>query len=248
MVMEKRDHLTYTLDAQSLEAAMSFLKRYCVRLTGSIWEAEDLVQDTLIKALPLVSGEMNHMNPYAYLCTVARNQWLDQVRRQGKLDRILAEMMETMNQPNLYAKESLELEQAIQCVLVYLSPLQRCVFLLRDVMVFSSSEVAHQLNMTEGAVKSALHRARRALQDVRTTMVFDQVAHHHELNVQVHQYMGALDRGDVQKLIELMHNECDVSVLRIEAIRLEQVGKVRATRKAQTVRASVTRLLNVYAA
>src|SRR5215510_8250561 len=59
------------------------LHGYCRRLAGNVWDAEDLVQDTLVRAFGHL-GLLNHdiRNPRAYLLRTATNVWIDGVRRR----------------------------------------------------------------------------------------------------------------------------------------------------------------------
>src|SRR4029077_18604590 len=67
------------------------LYKYCRRLTGDIWDAEDLVQDTMVRGF----GMMNHVqgtikNPRGYLIRVATNLWMDAIRRRNSEMKALA--------------------------------------------------------------------------------------------------------------------------------------------------------------
>src|SRR5260370_21956080 len=60
------------------------LHGYCRRLSGNLWDAEDLVQDTLLRAFrTLGSVHARIENPRAYLLRTATNLWIDTVRRRG---------------------------------------------------------------------------------------------------------------------------------------------------------------------
>jgi RNA polymerase sigma-70 factor (ECF subfamily) len=66
------------------------LPRYCLRLTGSVWDAEDLVQDTLLRVFGLlgkVSADLE--NPRAYLARTATHLWIDRIRRSAREREIL---------------------------------------------------------------------------------------------------------------------------------------------------------------
>lgn len=175
------------------------LKRYCLALTQSPWEAEDLAQDTWVKALGYMktskhsklksdrndtsqinnnsehtsrtnfSSLTNHPNPEALLLRIARNTWTDIMRRKATLSRVLE-----MDQPRTEEAAGyglFEIEAAFQALQKHLSPLQQAVFLLRDVFEHSGSEAAEILDTTEGAIKAALHRARQALPAVRQELL-----------------------------------------------------------------------------
>ncbi|MNV60332.1 ECF RNA polymerase sigma factor SigJ [compost metagenome] len=146
----------------------SALQRYCLSLTRSPWEADDLVQDAWLKALaPIRAG---HANPEALLLRTARNAWLDRMRRQAVLLRklpLLAQQQDLEAQQDAPSDAGLMEEAAFRTLARELSPLQRSVFLLRDVLDYSASETAELLGTSEGAAKAALHRARRALLSLR---------------------------------------------------------------------------------
>jgi RNA polymerase sigma factor (sigma-70 family) len=67
---------------QRTEPLRPDLHRYCRALTGAVWDAEDLVQDTLLRAFAKL-GEVSHQvdNPKAYLFRIASNLWVDRFRR-----------------------------------------------------------------------------------------------------------------------------------------------------------------------
>ncbi|MFC4597641.1 RNA polymerase sigma factor [Cohnella hongkongensis] len=140
------------------------LRKYCLSLTESAWEAEDLAQDAWLKALAGPRFD-THPNPEAYLLRIAKNAWIDRARRSAKLSRIL----KTVRPPEGGAASigALEIEAAFRALAEHLPPLQRAAFLLRDVLGYSSAETAERLRVTEGAAKAALHRARRNLPRVR---------------------------------------------------------------------------------
>ncbi|QYR19987.1 RNA polymerase sigma factor [Paenibacillus sp. sptzw28] len=143
-----------------LERLRSVLYRYCRSITNSTWDAEDLVQETCLRALPVMNGLQSHSNPTAYMLRIAKNLAVDRLRRKQIAKRALEG-----NIPALYFAEvdSIELENALGLLVKHLSPLQRTVFLLREVFQFRGVEIAKALNMKEGAVKAVLHRARAAI-------------------------------------------------------------------------------------
>lgn len=132
------------------------LLHYCTGLTGSRHAAEDLVQDTFLKALHLLQQKMPHPNPGAYLKRIARNQWIDLVRRSARYEDLLklaAAHQEETGAPWKAMEQSQELENALKLMISCLSPLQRTVFLLREALSLTGPETAALLNTTEGAVK-----------------------------------------------------------------------------------------------
>jgi RNA polymerase sigma-70 factor (ECF subfamily) len=148
------------------------LIRYCLAVTGSAGEAEDLAQEAWLKGFE--SGAIgSHPNPKALLMRLARQKWIDRVRRERNYARILARMArEAAEAAVADGRDSgggpaADLEAMLASVVRQLLPLQRTVFLLRDVLGYSAADTARLLHTTEGAVKSALFRARQALRRVR---------------------------------------------------------------------------------
>ncbi|AKG37630.1 hypothetical protein VK70_06200 [Paenibacillus durus ATCC 35681] len=177
------------------------LKRYCLSLTGSSWDAEDLAQDTWLKALePLRAG---HNNPEAFLLRIAKNAWIDAGRRKAVLQRILEQSNEAkyMEQEN----GEFEAEMAFQALMKHLSPLQRSVFLMRDVLEYTTAETAELLDATEGAVKAALHRARLAIPAVRKELSADgpMLPGEQSFRAFLEQMAAAYKQGQIAELIEL---------------------------------------------
>ena len=151
-------------DKHTLRSLQTSLNRYCLSLTGSSWDAEDLAQDSWIKALRVmqVTGSLN---PEALLLRIAKNTWIDGTRRKAVFNRVV-EHLKSKEAPSLESSP-VEIEIIMQSLIKHLSPLQRTVFLMRDVLGYTAAEAAEKLKTTEGAVKAALFRARQTLQPVR---------------------------------------------------------------------------------
>ncbi len=150
-------------DSRNVERLQSMLRRYCLSLTESQWDAEDLAQDTWLKAINAL-GNIGHPNLEAYLLRIAKNAWIDQTRRKTKLTRILKAEQPKVALPD---NGNLEIESVFHALIKQLPSLQRAVFILRDVLGYSIAETAAMLETTEGAVKAALHRARQSLPAIR---------------------------------------------------------------------------------
>jgi RNA polymerase sigma-70 factor (ECF subfamily) len=149
------------LDA--LEALRPELYRYCRHLTHSPWDAEDLVQDALMRAF-VTLGTLFHQvpNPRAWLFRVASNLWIDRVRR-ARFERPVA-----LPEPSAPATDPRASREATGALVAQLAPQERVAVVLKDVFDFSLEEIADTLATTTGAVKAALHRGRGKLaaQDV----------------------------------------------------------------------------------
>lgn len=104
---------------------------------------------------------------------------------------------------------SLEIESAFQALFRYLSPLQRTVFLLRDVCGYSSTEAAGMLYTTEGAVKAALHRARHALDAVKKELEegAPSIAGDEGLKAFLRTIAPAYQKGDITALVKMAQRD-----------------------------------------
>lgn len=141
----------------------SGLWNYCRKLTGSPWDAEDLLQDTLLKAFASLSALSHRQQPLqakAYLFRVATNHWIDQCRRMKvKLDEYVDE-----HPYEIDAAASVEVNEALELLVHHLTPKQAAVFILMESFSFTAKETAELISTTETAVNAMLHRARANLQ------------------------------------------------------------------------------------
>lgn len=136
------------------------LLKYCLLITGTSWDAEDLYQETLIKTYRSIDKFTTHASPQAYLFRIASNAWIDNRRKQKikytPLDDVILADVSTHTR-------GIELRDAIERLAYCLPPRQAVVFLLTEVFDYSAKDTASMLDMTQGGVKAALHRARRTL-------------------------------------------------------------------------------------
>lgn len=182
------------------------LYRYCLSLTGSEWEAQDLSQDTWLKALDVMS-RLKHGNPEALLITIARNKWIDHCRREAVYKEKLARLANGQSGSAPEDDGGLEMERAFQLLLQHLTPQQCSVFLLREVLGYTSEETARLLDKSVGAVKAALHRARERLDKVRDRMRDDEAWRHEDGDRQrvLRELVQAYERGDTIAMIGLIY-------------------------------------------
>lgn len=188
------------------------VRRYCLSITKSGHDAEDLAQDTWLKALPIL-GTQGHSNPEALLLRIAKTTWIDQTRRKDVTLKLLKNQSMSANGAIVDNSDSLfELEQLFQALLKHMPPLQRTVFILRDVFDYSTSETAQWLRTTEGAVKAALHRARHTLTQVKRELLEDKMGESGNSETAtdknfIQALANAYQMSDIVMLIELMQQE-----------------------------------------
>jgi RNA polymerase sigma-70 factor (ECF subfamily) len=156
------------------------LHLHCYRMTGSFDEAEDLVQETFLRAWRRRDSFEGGSGFRAWLYRIATNACLDALRSSRRRpstvqsfaevpwlqpypDRLLDELAPSDTQPDavVVARETIELTYL--AVIQLLPPRQRAVLILRDVLDWSAAETAAMLEMSVAAANSALQRARATL-------------------------------------------------------------------------------------
>jgi RNA polymerase sigma factor (sigma-70 family) len=147
------------------------LHRYCARMTGSIADGEDVVQDTLARAYYMLPELKQWPELRPWLFRIAHNRCIDHLRRY---DVRMAEPLEAVQDSAADAApdpgEALAREQAVHAAVsrfVELAPAQRSCVILKDVLGHSLEEIAALLDLSLPAVKAALHRGRERLQQHR---------------------------------------------------------------------------------
>lgn len=189
------------------------LWEYCRRLTGSAWDAEDLVQETLLKAFGALPRIWQPMNVRAYLFRIASNCWIDQVRHERRTT--LDDLDEHEHLPATEtAERGLEVSEAMERLVRLLPPRQRVVVLLCETLGFRASEVAAMLGTSEGAVKSLLHRARATLAaDSRAESADAPMRDTEMLHPIVHRYVAAFNARDPDAIAALLDEEATTTIV-----------------------------------
>jgi len=141
------------------------LYRTAYRLTRSVHDAEDLVQEVCVRAYPRLDELAQLDNPRAWLTCVMQRVFIDSTRRY---ERSHVESLETTRQESLVseapglaeqtdeAQKSRRLDQAWQ----RLDKDQRALLALHDIEGYSLAELTDMTGLKEGTLKSRLHRAR----------------------------------------------------------------------------------------
>lgn len=143
------------------------LHRYCARMTGSIADGEDIVQETLARAYYALP-ELEDLPPLRpWLFQIAHRRALDHLRRY---DRRMVEPLGDASEITIGAaedpSEAAAREEAMRSAFsrfLDLAPAQRSAVILKDVLGHSLEEIAELTGLTVPAVKAALHRGRERL-------------------------------------------------------------------------------------
>ena len=135
------------------------LHRYCARMTGSVFDGEDVVQDTLAKAYYALGQMREPPNMRPWLFRIAHNTAIDFLKRYERKNVELVANVPEQAEPDDAGVDPVLVEAALS-VFLELPPVQRAAVILKDVLGHSLDEVAATMDTTVGAVKGALSRAR----------------------------------------------------------------------------------------
>src|SRR5215813_8736588 len=138
------------------------LHRYCSRMTGSVMDGEDVVQEALFEAYRKLDKFDDRRPLKPWLFRIAHNRCIDFLRKRGV--QIEAETAATVPDVVETADPSvLDLGRAVEHLVTSLPPKERACVLLKDVFDYSLEEIAELVDSTVGGVKSALNRGRAKL-------------------------------------------------------------------------------------
>ena len=219
----------------SLERYRVELTGYCYRMLGSAFEAEDAVQETLLRAWRNLDQVEGRAELRTWLYRIATNVCLSMLgarqRRARPMDLGPAGMAEaealgaplpesTWLEPIpdgravpattdpadvAVARESIRL--AFVAALQHLPPRQRAVLILREVLRWRASEVAELLETSVASVNSALQRARSTLAAADLSATEAAVPLDEEKRALLARYVDAFERYDMAQLTSLLHED-----------------------------------------
>ena len=139
------------------------LHRYCARMTGSVIDGEDVLQDALIKAVESLAAAGPIGNPEGWLFRIAHNTALDFLRRRNRQEAFRSGEEVDMIADPADAVLSREIASASLRTFMRLPLAQRASVILMDVLGCSLSEVCDVMDCSLPAAKAALHRGRARL-------------------------------------------------------------------------------------
>ncbi|MFC1401430.1 MULTISPECIES: RNA polymerase sigma-70 factor [Streptacidiphilus] len=204
--------MTTTDDQQTFADHRNLLFSVAYRLLGTAMDAEDVVQDAWFKWSAADRSQV--ADPKAYLARIATNLAMDRLRsvqrkRESYVGPWLPEPILTAGLPEpadsgadtLDAVERADsVSTAMLVVLETLSPLERAVFVLKEVFAFSYAEIAGIVERTEPAVRQAGHRAREHVQARRPRYTGATAARQQATE----RFLAASTGGDINALMELL--------------------------------------------
>lgn len=209
------------------------LLAHCYRMTGSLHDAEDLVQETLLRAWKAYEGFAGKSSLRTWLHRIATNTCLTALegrrrrplptglgrpsadpsgelveRREVSWLEPLPDVTDDPADPSTIVGNRESVRLAFVAALQHLSPRQRAVLLLRDVLQWKSAEVADAIGTSTVAVNSLLQRARSQLQTVRPSAA-DRLSAPDSPEAQdlLARYIAAFEAYDIDRLVELFTAE-----------------------------------------
>jgi RNA polymerase sigma-70 factor (ECF subfamily) len=139
------------------------LHRYCARMTGSVIDGEDVLQDALIKAVEAFAAAGTIGNPEGWLFRIAHNTALDFLRRRNRQETLYSVEEVDMIADQFDAVTSRQIAATTLRTFMRLPVAQRSSVILRDVLGCSLKEVCEIMDLSLPAAKAALHRGRTQL-------------------------------------------------------------------------------------
>ena len=235
-------HVTTAASPAGLEQQLEDYRReltgYCYRMLGSAFDAEDAVQETMVRAWRGLDRFEGRAALKSWLYRIATNVCLDMLA--GKEQRIrplelgapggvdsplttrpAAEWVEPVpddrvlpadGDPARLAEERETLRLAFVAALQHLPPQQRAVLILREVLRWRANEVAELLDTSVASVNSALQRARASLHASEITPTDPLEPLDEEQQKLLQRYVAAFEQYDMEALTSLLHEDAKQSM------------------------------------
>jgi len=246
--------------AQLADRFRAELQLHCYRIVGSVQDAEDIVQETLLAAWRSLERFEGRASLRSWLYRIATNRCLNALRDRGRRppevpalaeetppppqptrlsdpvwlepypDVLLEGVSDRSQQPESRYETREAIGLAFIGALQRLPPRQRAVLVLRDVLAFRAAEVAEMLGVTEVSVNRALQRARRALQPEQRDTA--PLPGSREERELVARFTQAFEAGDVPGVVALL---TDDALLTMPPAPLEYEGPLAIGRFLATV-------------
>ena len=227
--------------AELTERYRGELRVHCYRMLGSFDEAEDLVQETFLRAWRRREGFEGRSKFRTWLYRIATNACLDFLDRHARQPRPYADPPaigpeaavdppaqipwlqpfpdrlldagDAQPEAAVVAKETIEL--VFLAAIQHLPPRQRAVLVLRDVLGWSANEAAEALDMSVASIKSSLQRARPVLQERLPRRRIEWAPGADPTAAErdlLQRYMSAAQDADAAEWTELMHEDIRITM------------------------------------
>jgi RNA polymerase sigma-70 factor (ECF subfamily) len=214
------------MSPQEMESYRGELLAYCYRMLGSVHEAEDLVQETYLRAWRSRDTFEGRASVRTYLYRIATNVCLTALGQRARrampadltapdqqwLQPIPDALLTTGADPADLVQAHAGIRLAFIAALQHLPPIRRAALILRDVLSWRTAEVAEALDTTPAAVNSALLRARAQIAQVAP--VIDEVVEPAEpqRRAMLDRYVAAFANADIACLVRLLRADIAVEM------------------------------------
>lgn len=226
------------IDIEELEFHRTELRGYCYRMLGSTFDADDAVQETLVKAWQGLDRFERRSSVRSWLYRIATNVCLDALRggKRRALPMDLSSPVPATTPPGEVLPEAtwvepvpdgdvvpLEGDPAQRAVvqdsirLAFIAALQRlparqrAVLILRDVLCWQAAEVAELLDTTVASVNSALQRARATTGQLDLSEPCEEPLSETD-RLLLSRYVAAFEAYDISGLVTLLHEDASISM------------------------------------
>jgi RNA polymerase sigma-70 factor (ECF subfamily) len=216
------------VDLERLMVAMRpRLHRYCARMTGSVIDGEDVLQDALIKAVEAFATAGPIGNPEGWLFRIAHNTALDFLRRRNRQAALHSEGDVDMIADQLDAVASRQIASLSLRTFMRLPLAQRSSIILTDVLGCSLQEVCAIMDYSLPALKAALYRGRTQLREIAS-----------EPDDAPAPALSETDRARLSAYVSRFnaHDFDAIRAMIADDVRLELVSKSRMRGKAEVSR------------
>ncbi|MFE6100505.1 sigma-70 family RNA polymerase sigma factor [Streptomyces laurentii] len=227
------------LMTEDLEKYRRELTGYCYRMLGSAFEAEDAVQDTMVRAWRSLDSFEGRSSLRSWLYRIATNVCLDSLNAGNRRARPMdlseptpvaqarlnerpeitwlepvpdGRVLPSVADPAETAVSRETVRLAFVAALQHLPPKQRAVLILREVLAWKASEVAELLGLTVASVNSALQRARATIQEQAPAVSDEANPLDEEQKALLDRYVAAFEGYDMQALTTLLHEDATMSM------------------------------------
>jgi RNA polymerase sigma-70 factor (TIGR02960 family) len=219
--------MTETAFAALVEPHRRELHVHCYRMLGSFEEAEDQVQETLLRAWRSRDSFAGGPGLRAWLYKIATNACLDALRSRARKpvqsfadlpwlqpypDRLLDEMAPSEDEPDavVVARETIEL--AYIALIQLLPARQRAVLILRDVLGWPAKETAELLETSVASVNSALQRARATIDEAQPDRAARPAPLSEDERALLAGFIDAHERADAEAAVALMREDIRITM------------------------------------
>ncbi|MFD0371897.1 MULTISPECIES: sigma-70 family RNA polymerase sigma factor [unclassified Streptomyces] len=227
------------LKSDDLEKYRTELTGYCYRMLGSAFEAEDAVQDTMVRAWRSLDSFEGRSSLRSWLYRIATNVCLDSLNAGNRRARPMdltdptpvaqarlnerpevtwlepvpdGRVLPSVADPAETAVSRETVRLAFVAALQHLPPKQRAVLILREVLAWKAAEVAELLGLTVASVNSALQRARATIAEQAPAASDAADPLDEEQKALLDRYVAAFEGYDMQALTALLHEDATMSM------------------------------------